>query len=452
MLHDVCYLMIILEQSHEPRFSYRNMSSFSKKCTSFDCIEQPIHENERTGSSIGAYFNIICVIAGTGTLQLPLAMSQSGWIGVLLIALSAAMAIYTGHILIRCLYIYPGRRLEGYSEIGREAFGKPGYYIVQFFNYTLMLGVGCIFIMLTGTQTYKLLSDAGINVLEERAWIAIAGLVVLMPLIVIKSLKEAAILSAFGTLTTMIVVIVTTTLSILDMQDPHDSTAQHTIVNPSQLAMAIASISFSFGGNVVYPHVERTMRHPGSWTRVLSMAILTIMLSYMMIAIPSYMAYGESVQSPIFINLPKGTATTCAIILMTVHVILTAPVILTSFSLDIENIWGIHAVRIGRIRAWLYRTLFRIITVLVLTCIAMTVPFFGDFMSLLGAFANCMTIFVLPVACYLSLVGWRNIACTELIWSALVVVIGMFGCVLGAIDAIKALHKNFNESEMIIFQ
>lgn len=35
-----------------------------------------------------AYFNVVCVIAGTGTLGLPYALAQGGWIGILILCLA----------------------------------------------------------------------------------------------------------------------------------------------------------------------------------------------------------------------------------------------------------------------------------------------------------------------------------------------------------------------------
>lgn len=38
-------------------------------------------DNTEGGSSFLAYFNIVCVVAGTGALGLPYALKQGGWIG-----------------------------------------------------------------------------------------------------------------------------------------------------------------------------------------------------------------------------------------------------------------------------------------------------------------------------------------------------------------------------------
>jgi hypothetical protein len=40
-----------------------------------------IDRESEGGSGFLAYFNIVCVVAGTGALSLPYALRQGGWIG-----------------------------------------------------------------------------------------------------------------------------------------------------------------------------------------------------------------------------------------------------------------------------------------------------------------------------------------------------------------------------------
>ncbi|KAF9367745.1 hypothetical protein CPB97_005356, partial [Podila verticillata] len=46
-----------------------------------------------------------CVVGGTGTLGMPHAVAQSGWVGAVIILLALFMSTYTGIILIECLYL-----------------------------------------------------------------------------------------------------------------------------------------------------------------------------------------------------------------------------------------------------------------------------------------------------------------------------------------------------------
>ena len=90
------------------------------------------------GTWATAYFNVVCVVAGTGTLGLPHAFAQGGWLGILILILASSMAIYSGIILIQCLYCKPGERLHDYKQIGKAAFGKLynfNFFLIVFFDH-----------------------------------------------------------------------------------------------------------------------------------------------------------------------------------------------------------------------------------------------------------------------------------------------------------------------------
>ncbi|CAO3654822.1 unnamed protein product [Mucor hiemalis] len=59
---------------------------------------------QRNVSNTSTLSSIICVVAGSGILAIAHALSQSGWIGLLFLILSACMSQFTGIILIKCLY------------------------------------------------------------------------------------------------------------------------------------------------------------------------------------------------------------------------------------------------------------------------------------------------------------------------------------------------------------
>lgn len=51
------------------------------------------------------------------------------------------------------------RRLAGFAGIGEEAFGKVGYYAVQFFQKSTLLGVCTLFLILAGLNLDSMLGD-----------------------------------------------------------------------------------------------------------------------------------------------------------------------------------------------------------------------------------------------------------------------------------------------------
>ncbi|KAG0358212.1 hypothetical protein BGZ54_010536 [Gamsiella multidivaricata] len=383
-------------------------------------------ERPEQGSSFLAYANVVCVVAGTGTLGLPYALKLGGWIGVGILLLSLLMSIYTAILLMKCLYYNGKYRLSSYQEVGRHAFGRAGLIAVWFFHTSIVIGAPVMYLILSGTEMKGLVANDAIS---TKAWIWICAAIVAIPFVAMKTLKEVAVMSVFGALATVVLVIVAVRGSIIDLHNPAYASVVHDNVILAHLPTTVASISICFGGNVVYMHVEEAMRYPRSWNRVVAAALATCSILYIATAIPGYLTYGSEAQSPILANLPNDTATKIGTVVIIIHVILAAPILLTSFALEFERLLDI--------------TVTRLILVGICGGIACTVPYFGDFLSLLGALGNCTLIFVLPILCYFKLIGWRHLKWYELLWCAIIVIIGVISAIIGSIDAIKALKTDF---------
>ncbi|KAK5816864.1 transmembrane amino acid transporter protein-domain-containing protein [Linnemannia elongata] len=397
-------------------------------------------ERPEQGSNMAAFFNIVCVVAGTGTLGLPYSLAKGGWIGVGILILSMIMSIYTGILIMKCIYYNGHTRLASYQEIGQHAFGRIGLIAVWFFHTSIVLGAPIMYFILSGTEIREL-TVAHVNI-PAKAWIWICCGVVSIPFVLMKSLKEVSLLSIFGVVATAVLVGVTMVESGLDYKN-HKDTIQYDAAILRNLPIAVATISVCFGGNVVYMHVEESMRYPRSWNKVLVWAMLACCLMYAMVAVPGYLTYGPSSESPILKSLPQGTSRKVATIMIVAHVLLAAPVLMTSFALEVERVFDISIEKRGVIKERLYRTVTRLIIMGAVGGIACLVPFFDSFLSLLGALGNCMLIYVLPIFFYWRLIGWRQMPWYELLWCAIILIIGLLGCVIGSIDAIKALHHDF---------
>ncbi|KAG0003400.1 hypothetical protein BGZ80_003586 [Entomortierella chlamydospora] len=397
-------------------------------------------ERPEQGSNFLAFANVVCVVAGTGTLGLPYALRVGGWIGAGIVVLSLIMSIYTAILLMKCLYYNGKYRLSSYQEVGRHAFGRVGLIAVWFFHTSIVIGAPVMYLILAGTELKALIPTDALSI---KAWVWISAAVVAVPFIAMKTLKEVAVMSVFGALATLVLVIVAVRGSIVDQHNPDYANVGHSGVILANLPTTIASISICFGGNVVYMHVEEAMRYPKSWNRVVATALGTCSLFYLATAIPGYLTYGDKAKSPILENLPDDAFTKVGTVLIIIHVILAAPILLTSFALEFERLVDITVARRGKVMERVYRTIDRLVIIGVVGGIACLVPYFGDFLSLLGALGNCTLIFVLPILCYFKLIGWRHLKWYELIWCAFIVIIGLISAVIGSIDAIKALKNDF---------
>lgn len=258
-------------------------------------------------------------------------------------------------------------------------------------------------------------------------------------------------------------------------------TATHKLVDWAKLPLALATISFAYGGNVVYPHVEQSMRYPRQWTKALWAALMVCFSMYISIAIAGYAAFGHETLSPILRNLPSGTVhhllfsfrisvvtmstgsghanyfliffsglvgglSITANSLITVHVLLAAPILLTSLSMMIEHSIAERHPSFAKgssFSQFLKRAVPRTIIMFITGLIAGVVPYFGDVMDLLGSLTQCLLVFVMPIIFFYKLGGLEKAGWWTKVWAVFVLVVGMVALVLGTVDAVRHLVADF---------
>ncbi|ORZ16463.1 transmembrane amino acid transporter protein-domain-containing protein [Absidia repens] len=385
-----------------------------------------------------AYWNVVCVVAGTGALGLPYALRQGGWFGLFIFFLSWAMSIYTGVILIRCLYAKTGYRMSTFKEISTTCFGSIGGWVTFFFLAWILLGAPTLYMVLAGQNLHQL-CEGTVAELNQKYWTVIMCVVIGIPFVLVKSMKEVAWMSAFGSVATVVVVLIVLVMSCMDQSAQFAKGVTHDAVIWDQFPAALATISFSFGGNVIYPHVEASMAKPKQWPWVIGCGLSTCAFLYLLCAVPGYYIYGTTTVNPIYNNIPAGVGQTIAIVLITVHVLMAAPLLTTALSLDLEDMLNITVDRFGKWKEFFIRACLRIAIVVVVGIAACFIPYFSLLMGLIGSFSNCVLIFVFPILYYFKLTGFRNKHIIEILWCFLTILMGIVGLIFGTKDAIEGL-------------
>ncbi|CAJ0906912.1 165_t:CDS:2 [Entrophospora sp. SA101] len=281
-------------------------------------------------SDWNAFIGCVCIVAGAGTLGIPYAIQQGGWITILFLILAAVMTTYANIKFIECLYYNGSSRKNSMSELAYDAFGRIGLVMVGFFS-------SCISIMC-------------------------------IPYILLKTMKDVALLSLFGVLTVILVVFIVAIISIIDYPDNRENL--HDIVIIRYLPISLATVSFSYGGNIVYPY--------------------------------------------------------------------------TASSLELENYFNINENKLGRLREFIYRSLLRIVTAAMEVYIAISIPYFADVMSLLGALANGTLLVVMPLLLWLRFFGWsklENKNC-EKVWIIFTLMFSITIAIIGSCDAIISIYND----------
>jgi vesicular inhibitory amino acid transporter len=369
-----------------------------------------------------ASYHIVCVIAGTGLLQIPYAFGQAGWAGILFLIGAAWVNIYTGNLIIKCLHVNQ-KRLEGYPHIGEEAFGNVGYYLVATFYNMAMGGTVVLYLILAAMNLEQLL-----GYFSSRSWIVAISIGLLIPFLAVKTLKEVGFISFLGALASVVVVIIVAVVGSLDYPNYVDK-VHHIWADPRAFGSVLGTLCFSYGGNYVYPEIYRTMAKKEDFGKVLKYSTVGITLMYLVVGVVGYLVYGNLAISPILFNLPDGFAKTFGISIITFHVIFACPLLLTTISKDLERHFEIETFSmIGLLRLGI---------VGLIATLALVLPFFSDMMSLIGAVSNTMLIFVLPIICDFKLFE-RN----QVLLGWVIITVGLVGGGIGTFDALKALYND----------
>ena len=203
-----------------------------RRCIYLPCVPRAMNVVKQTPRvEYAAWFSILCTMAGTGILQLPLTLKQGGWLCLALIVVIAAMTNTTGKWLIHCLYehssdgsgqellLQPGRRLKDYPSIGEAAYGTFGKILVQVFHKLTLVGVTTIFLDSRGkvpdgryrwqwrglcTRPWE---PSGCQNTWQTRWTLISAALVAVPVVLIPNMGEIAPLAAFGLFCTFACVI-----------------------------------------------------------------------------------------------------------------------------------------------------------------------------------------------------------------------------------------------------
>ncbi|KAJ1655358.1 hypothetical protein IWQ61_004881 [Dispira simplex] len=443
----------------EPLFSNETSSAVALKYGTFNAPREDIETttmyeallgdtpaiNSPTGaphktSNAAAVFHLVCVMAGTGIVQLPYCIRQGGWFSVGWIILAAVVSHYTGCQLIQSLYAVQGVRLASFSDAAGAAYGTRGRIVTRIFKDVSSIGTCTLFLILAGYNLNALLTPQG-GLLGVKGWIIASMVVVTIPYVAMKTIQDAVVMSVFGALTTGLMVVIVVALGLLDL--PNHTQHDYQWMDAWGFPIALSSICYSFGGNVVWPQVEHGLRDPKVWPRALGIATALVSVMYVVVAVVGYAVYDAGTLSPIFINLPGGTALTVANVMVTTHVLLTTPIMMSSVSSEFESDLEAKYQLGAPYSSFLMRAVVRVPLMVLTMLIAAFVPYFADVMALLGSLVFAMLIFVLPVMIHGKLFGWHNQSWSTYAWNILIIAIGGVCCVVGSYQAILALIRDF---------
>ncbi|XP_052184723.1 amino acid transporter AVT1I-like [Diospyros lotus] len=382
-------------------------------------------------------FNGINALSGVGILSIPYALSQGGWLSLILLFLVAILCYYTGLLLCRCMDA--DTHIQTYPDIGGLAYGAKGRTLVSTFMYLELFLVAVEFLILEGDNLNKLFPDTGFHigghkVGGKQGFVLLTALAIL-PTVWLKSLALLAYLSAGGVLASLVLVGSVAWVGAAEGVGFHE---KGVIWKWTGLPTAISLYTFCYSGHAVFPTLCNSMKERSQFSQVLYVCFILSTINYGSMAVLGYLMYGQNLMSQVTLNLPvDNLSSKIAIYTTLINPITKYAIMVSPIATAIEETFPLQN---SRLISLLIRTALVISTVVV----ALTVPFFGYVMEFIGSFLSVSVSFLFPCLCYLKIYKSYRSFGAELMLIGAIIVMGASVAVIGTYTSVKQIVEHLH--------
>ncbi|KAK1940170.1 Amino acid transporter AVT1D [Phytophthora citrophthora] len=278
------------------------------------------------------FYHLLSFITGTGMLCLPLALVEINWYGVLLLIAAAVVSAYTSKLLVDALEAV--RWLRGtsvsYSDLGQECFGAAGKVLTSVLVHASFL--------ILSTGYLALASSCLVDVLGlQYGTVMILVAVCVWFQVLVPSLKTLAVLSAVNVAFSFWIESVILGDAMYPLKQIALEHSDFVFVTPdlSNVTM-MGKLSYTFSlllgglfGHSIIPTLYDAMADPSQCSSVVARSKLgATALLYLPICCVTYAVYGATLQAPVFFNMRNVVVRNVAIVLYSIHLLLSYAVTL----------------------------------------------------------------------------------------------------------------------------
>ncbi|GLJ40128.1 hypothetical protein SUGI_0822140 [Cryptomeria japonica] len=411
------------------------------------------HKREELLSSTWKSFgNILIAIVGAGVLGLPYTFKTTGWLtGIIMLGIVAALTYYCMMLLV-----WTKRKLENdgcvkmgsFGDVAFTISGSNGKLMVDFMIVLSQAGFCVSYLIFIGNSLSSILSkpepmmnynylhfpspSSNKFLLGEYKILGIAAKTLFIWIVfpfqiglnAIRTLTHLAPLSIFADVVDIAAMVVVMVDDLVTYLNNRPDLQAFTSLSVIPYGIGVAIYAFEGIGMVLPLEVVADKKH--KFGGILGLAILLITLTYGCFGTLGYFAFGAETRDIITLNLGKNLMTDMVQLALCINLFFTFPLMMTP----------VHEVMESRFNKGEYSLLLRSLSVLCTTLVAMLVPNFADFLSLVGSSVCCALGFVFP-AIFHMIACRRDCPKIQLLADALIICFGTVFAVLGTTSSVK---------------
>ncbi|XP_049364564.1 amino acid transporter AVT1I-like [Solanum verrucosum] len=356
---------------------------------------------------------------------------------MILLLLIACATFYTSILIKRCMDFDP--TITSYPDIGDRAFGTSGRILVSIFMTLELYLVATGFLILAGDNLHNLLPDVnfefwGLGIGGKQSFVLIVALLIL-PTVLLKNMSILAYVSASAVLASLVIIGSIFWAATYDGIGFHKSGV---VVNWGGIPTSFSLYAFCYCAHPVFPTLYTSMNKQKQFSKVMLLCFLFATITYASIAAMGYSMFGSEVESQITLNLPTGNfGSKLAIYTTLINPIAKYSLMMTPVINRLEERFQSNSNKESS-----FIPAIRITLVISSVIVALTIPFFGYLMSLVGAFLSVTASVLLPCLCYLKISGTYRKLGFELVIIGLIVLMGILILVTGTYTSLIEIIRH----------
>lgn len=397
--------------------------------------ELPMSRQSSFGQALLNGLNVLC---GVGILSTPYAAKEGGWLGLSILLIFAVLSFYTGMLLRDCLDSEPG--LGTYPDIGQAAFGTAGRVVISIILYVELYACCVEYIILESDNLSSLFPNANISLggfeLDSHHFFALMTTLAVLPTVWLRDLSVLSYISAGGVIASVLVVLCLFWIGLIDNVGIH---SEGTVLNLGTLPVAIGLYGYCYSGHAVFPNIYTSMAQPNRFPAVLLACFGLCTLMYAGVAYMGYTMFGEKTESQFTLNLPQDlVASKVAVWTTVVNPFTKYALTMSPVAMSLEEL-----IPSNHMKSHMYAICIRTALVISTLLVALSVPFFGLVMSLIGSLLTMLVTLILPCACFLSILRGKATR-FQIAVCIIIIAVGVVSSVFGTRSSLSRIIENLS--------
>ncbi|KAL2905952.1 Amino acid transporter AVT3C [Bienertia sinuspersici] len=399
--------------------------------------DTPLIGKSKQSSQFKTLANVFIAVVGSGVLGLPYTFMKSGYLFGVLTLFSIALLTYYCMMLL----VYTRRKLESQNECSKiESFGDLGFAVcgsigkLSVDTMIILSQAGfCVSYMIFISNTFAHLFNSTASQaqaflgLTPKKWYIFGCLPLQLGLNSIPTLTHLAPLSIFADIVqigAMVVVIGKDAIIIAQ-----DKPIVQAFGGWNVFFYCVGVCTYSFEGIGMVLPLESETKNKKTYGMVLALGMGIISFMYALFGAMGYLAFGDETRDIITTNIGSGFLSTVVQLGLCINLFFSCPLMMNPVFEVLER----------RLTQGSYSLMVRWLMVLVVALVALLVPNFADFLSLVGSSVCIALGFVFP-SLFHFLVFKDEASLGKLVLDGVIVIIGI---ILGVSGTWSSLTEIF---------